>query len=245
MALSSESVTLANMKISTVDGGSDPSGGAFVDFGVAKVLTDYLGCLLKIKDSSENTIQGIIKAAGTVETYIEFLNDTGFDDNTKWTTIGTGWTVNNAGDSNAVGTAGTSSYLNQTIAGSSVGKLFYLTIGYNLTATRIYYSIGSADADVSLETGSGTLTIYRTSHLTGTTYGLYKNATGAGTFTSCSMQQVLTPSVTGVTIVNSKGGTTYNWINKSASFNYQSTTFTYEISATSTIGAIYHHRLRC
>jgi hypothetical protein len=48
-----------------------------------------------------------------------------------------------------------------------------------------------------------------------------------------SVKQVLTPSATGVTIVSTKGGTTYNWAQKDASFNYNdSSGYTYEVYKT-------------
>jgi hypothetical protein len=46
------------------------------------------------------------------------------------------------------------------------------------------------------------------------------------------VEKLLTPSATGVTIVSAKGGTTYNFTNKSALFNYASATFTYQIYRT-------------
>lgn len=59
----SGTVTQANMKLSGVDGGSTASGGAFVDFGAANVLTTKVGHLLKITDSAGKSIIGYTKSA--------------------------------------------------------------------------------------------------------------------------------------------------------------------------------------
>ena len=67
--VASGAVTQANMRISATTGGAVASGGAFVDFGAANVLTLKLGNLLVIKNSLGHSIQGWIKAAGSGETY--------------------------------------------------------------------------------------------------------------------------------------------------------------------------------
>lgn len=49
-------------------------------------------------------------------------------------------------------------------------------------------------------------------------------------FRNPSMAQLLTPSATGVTIVSTKGGTTFNWVNKNSAFNYNDASgYKYEI----------------
>jgi hypothetical protein len=54
--------------------------------------------------------------------------------------------------------------------------------------------------------------------------------TAAETTGGSCIEQVLTPSTTGVTIVSTKGGSTFNWTNKNATFNYNDTAgYTYEI----------------
>ncbi len=247
--IASGTVTLANMKISAVDGGAEPSGGAFVDFGVVDVLTGKLGCLLRITSVSNGaTIQGIIKAAGTAETYdTEIVSNGAFetDPNVQWTIVSArctlasvaGGQVSNCLEVTQVVAA--SQYIYQNFTGV-VGALYnfsrYLKSG---TAGNIDSNAGIASTNYASDkkniaiASSGSWvqgTFYWTADVTGLSIALRKSI-GAGTqlFDEVSLKKVLTPSTTGCTIVNSKGGVTYNWINKSSSFDYASATFTYEI----------------
>jgi hypothetical protein len=226
--VSSGSVTQANMKISAVNGGATASGGAFIDFSAASVLTDYLNHLLVVKDSAGRVIMGFPKAAGapTGETFgDEILDDTGFDDDSKWTKE-EGWTVN---ASKAVGT--TVAYgkeIYQHALSSPTGKLYYRSwdlvtrtgggikvristffgIEYSTPATYTGYSTGAATTRISI----------------------YSITTFSGTIDNFSVKQVLTPSPTGVTIVSTQGGATYNWLSKDTNFNYNDASgYTYEI----------------
>lgn len=61
-AHASGSVTLANVRISAVD------GKAFIDFSTGTDLTSHAGYYVILTDSSSKTIEGYIKAAGTAET---------------------------------------------------------------------------------------------------------------------------------------------------------------------------------
>jgi len=82
--VASGTVTLANARLSGVNGGATASGGAFVDFTAAGVLTAKIGHLLEIYDSSNRKIAGWIKAAGTAETTsAELVTDPGFAAVTK------------------------------------------------------------------------------------------------------------------------------------------------------------------
>ena len=46
------------------------------------------------------------------------------------------------------------------------------------------------------------------------------DASGTVLSDTASCKQVLAPATTGVTIVNSKGGATYNWLSIQSGFNY-------------------------
>jgi prepilin-type N-terminal cleavage/methylation domain-containing protein len=68
------SVSQVSMRLSTIN------GTAFVDFGVARSLTPYIGDQLTITDSTGHQLIGWIKAAGTGETYgSQLLPDPGMD----------------------------------------------------------------------------------------------------------------------------------------------------------------------
>ena len=207
--LSSGSVTAANLKLSAVD------GTAFVDFSAADVLTNNIGKYIVIKDSTGKEIKGWIKAAGTGETLTDLIAE--WDLTSGWATFAS--TINDADTFTTAGAGG----VRKDISGAA-GALVKLTASYTTTASIVsLMNYGnSASYLFSFVTGG-----YRT--LVDAT-GIYiRNAAAGQTdITSMSIEQVLTPSATGVTIVSSKGGTTYNWESKDASFAYNSA-ITYSI----------------
>ncbi len=191
-------------------------------------LINSLGCLLKIKDSSGNAIQGIIKAAGTGETLGNELLS--------------GFTNSSVIPYDTLTTLGLdiSSAIKNPLGSASVGSNVFTGSRYLVKIVRTYTLIGGTDVsariggDEELSTPNvifGTVNPAYATLIAGSRYFGYRAISQVTNFsaTGNSVKQVLTPSATGVTIVNSKGGVTYNWINKSTLFNYTSATFTYEI----------------
>jgi len=221
--VSSGSVTQANMKISAVN------GTAFVDFSAASVLTDYLNHLLIIKDSSGRVIQGYIKAAGAGEELDnEVLADPDFDATLSWIKHG-GWTV-----SDGLATVNTASQYRQVYQGFNltVRKLYKMqTVVNSYTQGQVTFLFDNQVWGTPI-TSTGTKTVYKTTIGGDQSYGLVTNlaATAQMDFSSITLKQVLIPSATGCTIVNQKGGATYNWGSKDANFNYNdSSGYTYTI----------------
>ncbi len=325
--VASGSITQANMRLSGVDGGATASGGAFVDFTAANILTTKLGNLLEIFDSSNRKISGWIKAAGTGETVgAELVTDPGFAAVTKAaaksvsgiTKANPGVVTFAAGHGYANGDIIYFSGLTQMTElntqywqlRASSGDTFQLATVYNTTSldTSAYggaettggncaqsvtftswtqgtaFRVGVDGAGALLNRARGLPSLSANLSQTGifsspsgklyklgydiksrttgsianfpggTTVGLYKSTvadgyvdyrTGLstwlvgmyyasllfdGTIDNVTVKQGLTPSATGCTIVNSKGGVTYNFAFKNASFNWNDTAgYTYKI----------------
>jgi len=133
-----------------------------------------------------------------------------------------GWTTSSA-------TIDDSNTFTQTSAGGQI----YQNI---LTAKALYKA--NFDADVAaLCQGASSNPIYaldgesnKYKTAVNTTFSIYKSGTQSITVNSMSIYQVLTPSTTGVTIVSTKSGVTYNWFNKNSAFNWNDASgYTYEI----------------
>jgi len=245
----SGSVTRANMKISAVD------GTAFVDFSAADVLTNYLGGKLTITDSAGKKLIGYIKAAGTGETFGDDLFDA-----TVGTFEGGGagttghWGAYGTNLIEAEDQGGGDYALKITYVDNSNGAYLYFNDASDLSANLVIgtlynftFSEKMSGTSVSVQGNDGVNYLY---------WGDYTNAAfanqskyftalhktgcrtrlaglGAGEifwFDNLTLKQVLTPSATGVTIVSTKGGTTYNWTSKETGFNYYDASgYTYEI----------------
>jgi len=232
------SVTLANMRLSGVDGGAVASGGAFVDFGVADVLTGKLGCLLKIKSSNGAAIQGIIKGGGTGETLspTELFTNPSFSSGDSGWTKQTGWTIADQGGGDYEGVATTAPSEKQVY--QTIINTFGVLRKQTVVVTDL--TLGSVCArgydGVSQKLGNvlsapGISTLYITGISGNSSSGpITQSVSNTLRVDDLSCKRVLTPSATGCTIVNSKGGVTYNWINKSALFNWNDAAgYTYEI----------------
>ena len=214
-ASSSGSVTLANMKLSAVD------GTAFVDFSAADILTGYIGNSLTLKDSAGKVLVGYIKAAGSGETLSAELI-------TGWTNLGFETLTVNA-NGHDLDSVINSSGIGEARSNSLAARGALVKINRVNTGT----GVGSwwSPFDV-INFGSGNLTNnYKTAnHASGNGYiNLYTNA-ACNFSVTMSCVQVLTPSATGVTIVSTPGGSTYNWTYQEAGFNYNDASgYTYEI----------------
>lgn len=224
--ITSGSVTQANMRLSAVD------GTAFVDFSAADVLTDYVGRALRIKDSAGRIIKGWIKAAGSGETYGSnlFLNNTDFASDeppgTAWTR-GTGWTIS-GGKGNVVTVNANSSLLQDiTLVSGWLTKQ-----GFTIDSITGSMSTSQPTGAAKM-TDSGAYSSYWTSNVTGAQSNGATTRDGLSTtavIDDIYWKQVLTPSATGVTIVSTSGGATYNWKSQESGFNYNDASgYTYEI----------------
>jgi hypothetical protein len=236
-------VTLANTKISAVD------GTAFIDFASAAIFASHIAkkSKLLVFDSAGKKLVGYIKAAGTGETYgSELVTNGDMEDGDP----PSGWTYNAntsassvAGDTGqalknvAVNPAFGSHLMSYQVLAGSAGQLikasmdgkavssssyFFLTIGIStsiLYQSKGYTSAFSTRTSYVVHTGSADLRL-RT----------YTDRTGEGHFDNATAKQVLTPSTTGVTITSTPDGSTYNWASKDSGFNYNDANgYTYEI----------------
>ena len=236
-SVASGAVTQANMRISAVN------GTAFTDFTLANVLTDYLNYFLVVKDSAGRVIQGYIKAAGTEETLsAEVLTNPSFDVNTNfWTpTDGTLASIAGGQSNNCLEITRVSGGFQRAYQDPpyTAGKL-YKGSGYVKSGSSGDESFLMSEPFGVGVFGSGTSSgswVQKSGYFV--TYGgnfriqLRKVSATAGTmlFDEVSLKQVLTPSATGVTITSTKGGATFNWEAKDASFNYNDASgYTYTI----------------
>ena len=211
---------------------STVNGRAFVDFGVAGVLTSNLGSKLTILDSSSHPLVGYIKAAGTGQTYGRqlILNST-FQNTTNVTAQrATLASVAGGQSGNCLQVTVTTSEGNgyeviTTVPGEALAFSIYMKKG---TETSYQYVSLLDTTSYHLLNWSGNLlpaawTKY-SFNATATTAGSVLYMTGhtlndTSLFDTASLKQILTPSTTGVTITSTSGGTTYNWTSEDASFN--------------------------
>ncbi len=204
------SVTLANMRLSLVN------GTAFVDFSAAGSLTNYVGRKIVIADSAGKKATGYIKAAGTGETYgNERITNGGFDSDTGWTKDA-GFAIS---EGLLIGTGITGLHgVSQTV--TTIQKALYKAqfVLISLSSGTTFFYV----FNTSLSTGTtlGTHTQYRSCPQTVYGMGLQTNGTNVNSsFDDVSLKQVLSPSTTGVTIVNTPGGPTQNWAEIESGFD--------------------------
>ena len=218
----SGSVTLANSRLSLVD------GKAFVDFSAPHTLTPYLNGKLTLTDSAGKKAIGYIKAAGTGETLgDELVSDTTFDSAGDWTPDAA-WSV-------AGGVA---------TCVPTVGRDLINSGGTALLAGVLYKTALEITARTagSLWVRYPQIGLFHSSVAAHTEYICNVDTTGkkpqlqslsssfSGSITSFSVKQVLTPASTGVTITSTRGGTTYNWTSIESGFNYNDASgYTYTI----------------
>ncbi len=216
--VASGTVTQANMKISAV------AGTAFIDFSAVDALTLKLGHLLKVRDSSKRLIQGFIKAAGTSET----LDATNLI--TEWTNVNYDVFTSVASPdivSAIYSTSGTQTATTNSMV-TAVGKLYKLVATWTNVAGQAPTLTGT-NGFVTATLSAGANNIYFVA--TGTSIVITSTNTAAASW-GCTfvLKQVTAPAATGVTISSTKGGSTMNFAQKDASFNYNdSSGYTYEI----------------
>lgn len=218
----------ANTRISAID------GTAFIELLEVDLLRyTGRGALLQLFDSTGKELNGYLKAPGTEETLDSdiitggaFTDWTGVDPDALpdgWTGEGTrnasNYTTESVdkcrmvSDGTLIGikqsvTAVSSQLLKQTIAIDTVtsGGIY----------TRLTDQYGGSNTSQQDYTTTGNKEAYYTA-----------NALGVSPLFIDTMviKPVLTPSTDGATIVNSKGGTTYNFLSKNASFVYNQSSY--------------------
>jgi hypothetical protein len=223
----SGTATLANMKMSIVN------GTAFFDIVSGTALTNNIGGLLKIKDSGNHYLVGYIKAGGTGETYgsqllanVDFENTTGLTPRLNGTLSSvaggqtgnclqmTGTSGNYAGFWEGFTTVNGGLYLGSVYGKDGTGSAFEHAMQQNFGAFNNIYHLWSQPANWTQQT------YYRTTDGTAFLFYCYADATPGqyGLADTASAKQVLTPSTTGVTIVSTPGGSTYNWTSEDSGF---------------------------
>ena len=241
-SLSSGSVTQSNMKMSLI------ANTAFVDFSSAGTLTSYIGDKLIITDSTGHQLVGYIKAAGSGETYGgEQLGNSTFVNNTSGWLSGGGTYAFLSG-----GSCHSANCLQLTLGGSySVAQQYLGNITWSpgmLMRNSVWMKLGT-DAGMTAFMSDNLGTIVGTGYVSPASWTNYifymavdssagynqayggENTGNTTLFDSPSVKQVLTPSATGVTIVSTAGGSTYNWTSEASGFNRDdSSGYTYSIS---------------
>jgi len=185
-----DSFTLANTRLSLVD------GAAFVDFSEADVLTNYIDAEITIADSAGKKAVGYIKAAGTGGI---FQTRTGSG---IWHTFdGITWDLINGQDPPVFVSSNTDAYAYFSGAGiyqwTNPGWV-QLNAG---TPTVMVISAGLLYCNFSGE-------IYQ-----------WDGITWNPIYTGMPTPDPALPSVVGVTIVSTIGGSTYNWESIETGFN--------------------------
>jgi len=205
----------AAIRISSVD------GTAFVDTAdatLAAALAANAGKYLIITDASGRYLKGWIKAAGTGETLgADVL--AGFDFTSGWGT--TDAAIVDANTFNATSEYGFVYKLNVFTQGSLYKGSFDAVNSAGVSEVR---QSGGARLLADGETGS-----YYNAAAVSRTILIRSNAISTVDVATLTLEPVLTPSTDGCTIVSTKGGTTYNFESKDASFTYNATSYTYTI----------------
>ena len=191
-------------------------------------LRPYLNFKITLNDGAQNLI-GWIKAAGTGETFgVEKLINPSFDANVNnWTPNAYATIASIAGgqSNNCLEITKVTSYPSLVTSGelvTVVGQLFKTTayIKSGTSGNKAYFIRLLTSGAIELSTKTGTSsgswvqdTLYTTVTTISSLLRLAKNENTAGTqlFDEGSVKQILTSSATGVTIVSTKGGSTFNW----------------------------------
>jgi hypothetical protein len=210
--------TVSGLRISAVDGGATASGGAFVDGlpadVIALITANPDALMLEAYDSAGAMYRGVLKEAGTGETYSEKLTDPTFDNAGAWQ-LGTGFSVS-GGKGHC---AGSNPYGNifQASVNIPVGTLAMSS--YELTTTSgsgiVNYIANLGLSPLGYVSNGGYITVPSYDALR---WVLSQWGDFVGDIDNAHFQQVLTPSVTGAPIVNAKGGDVYNWGHKASGF---------------------------
>lgn len=226
----SESLSLLTSGSFTRDGGvkwSLANGYAFIDLGSANSFIPYINDKLIITDAAGKKAIGFIKGAGIAETLGDELV-TGWTNASYETLESTGVDITSAINSDLIGVVNSNTW--------SIAKGYQYKIVANLT-------LNSGDApDLTIrsimkallsttELSNGSNEYYRIGYNTTFTDGKATLQVGGASDFACNLscKQLLTPSSTGVTVVTSRGGETFNWLIETGFNYYDNTGYTYEI----------------
>lgn len=212
----------------------------FVDTSDATLAAALLAAvthhdMVEVLDSSKRKMRFCVKAQGSGEGLgSEILDDTGFDDDSKWTTQ-SGWSVLGSA---AVATATTVNIYQ--VKTRTFGAL-YKGVSAGVTVTSGTWDIVIAGL-TGLTTGqSGSdRTKYQTNPSSTTTaaFGLMGITSFTGSIPVLTIKQVLTPSTNGATVQKTPGGAD-GYSSVDASFNYNdSSGYTYRILSADAWGKV-------
>ena len=186
--LASGSVTLANMRLSLVD------GTAFTDFSTADVLTDYIGKRLVVIDSAGKKAIGYIGDVGTGETYL------GNAGNELFMTDLSGWTKYERGGGSVVWNGASDVLITQggTSSTNSLVKALSTTAGKTYHVKVVIPSVSTGNwCEVRAGTIAEGSSIY---------------ASGYGGARTIEFEFVATGSTTYISLIDAQGvGATSHW----------------------------------
>jgi hypothetical protein len=179
---------------------------------------------IEIYDSSNRMLKGVLKAAGTSETLgdetVSGFTNISYD---VFTTSGADITNAEKTTLEIKSCYQNYSYL-LTALYKSVISLSLVSGSAPLFGIGNAYTLGKASNNAK-SLSDGVNTNYHTP-LTGFgACGFYNIANGQWNTSGISLKQVLAPSSSGATIVSAKGGTTYNFSYKNASFKYNEASY--------------------
>jgi hypothetical protein len=221
------------------DAAFDPNAAMTIEVFSANPLPQYIGHLVRIKDSSNRVIQGYVKAAGSGETLSAAISVLS---NNASSNLYETFTVSNLNISSAINSSGEGRAISGSL-GASSGKLF------KYTGTLTLNSGAGPSIGIGTDTGgnsnyspsiesSALVAGVNTKYLTAVSasayfFGLRNLSAGNWAIPDNVFSIVTAPSSTGATIVKDKGGATYNWAQKNSAFNYNdSAGYTYTILKT-------------
>ena len=217
VVVASGSIALYAAQLSLVNGTAfaNPSGLDLSPYGDGRHI------LALYNTSGNYAAIGFIKAAGTGETTsAELIVNGDFSSSTGWTLEDAAVTISD-GVCSFSGAQPDSRGVTRGALSSPIGKLYKINLSITRTAGSgtILCTLGGYDYTANSATGivNKYLNVISSSANNNSYYRSYSSF--VGTVDNASVVQVLTPSATGVTIVNSKGGTTYNWLYKHSNFN--------------------------
>jgi hypothetical protein len=154
------------------------------------------------------TLIGWIKSAGSSETYVsELITDPGFDADVSWTHDGT-W-----GIATSIATA-TTSTTDVTMALTLIaGGLYKMVTTCSGLTGGTYQGIIEA-TNIGTASSSVSATTWYRNAVTANSLanGIHSATSLSATYTDISLKQVALPSATGVRIVSTQAGGTYNWV---------------------------------
>jgi len=224
---------------------STANGYAFITSSSLN-LTPYINRYVIISDGTNN-IQGFIKAQGSGETYgSELMSNSDMESSSNWSAFaaaGNYSTTKAYAGTRSWATTATVTY--RGISGSvstTAGKLYLGSAWYysDTYSSTMRMSIGGASysgalviKDTSITAGSWQqgLQTKKTAVFDGTATYIYETQGSNSVIyiDNVSLKQILTPSISGVTITNTRGGSTYNWVTNSG-INPNAASFTVTVS---------------